>query len=296
MTKRTVFVSYSRKDGNQVEQAVELLEAGGTDVFRDIDDIQYGDRWEDVIRTQLAEAERVLVFWSLNAQLSEWVKREWMIAISMNKRVVPILLDTTPLPVELGQFHALSHFMLLPNPKITSSASNSPNASPQTQAKPPYVRWILLGVGGVAIASITLVSLNLQQPKTEVAQKQQQTLPTEADVSPPSMGVDTTIITSSGHLTTSEGPSGDSNSPKDNADVGADNTPSPPIAPSASIAAPPSKLSPETPLKESHSYLVWLAGFLVLFAIISYLIWQQRQSRRKQLQAAEQLIQAIFQE
>ena len=75
MSRRTVFVSYSRKDSTQVAKAVELLEAGGADVFRDLDDIQYGDRWEDVIRTKLAEAERVLVFWSTNAQLSEWVER-----------------------------------------------------------------------------------------------------------------------------------------------------------------------------------------------------------------------------
>lgn len=156
MIRRTVFVSYSRKDSLQVEQAVELLEAGGADVFRDIDDIQYGDRWEDVIREKLAEAERILVFWSINAQLSEWVGREWSIAITMQKRIVPILLDQTPLPTELGQFHALTNFML------------RPQAPP---IKPPktYFTWGLLAVAGLGLAIlISFAGLNLSKTSTDL--------------------------------------------------------------------------------------------------------------------------------
>lgn len=108
---RTVFVSYARKDSDRIQPAVALLEAGGAEVFRDIDDIEFGDDWEAVITRQLQECERVMVFWSANAQASEWVGREYTLALAQQKRMVPVLLDSTPLPPELSKYHALTNFM-----------------------------------------------------------------------------------------------------------------------------------------------------------------------------------------
>ena len=108
---RTVFVSYSRKDSDRIQQAVALLEAGGAQVFRDIDDIEFGDDWEEVITRKLQECERVMIFWSANAKASDWVGREYTIALTQQKRLVPVLLDSTPLPPELSKYHALTNFM-----------------------------------------------------------------------------------------------------------------------------------------------------------------------------------------
>ncbi len=114
--QRTVFVSYARKDSDRIRRAVALLEAGGAQVFRDIDDIDFGDDWEEVITRQLQECERVMVFWSANAKESEWVNKEYTIALAQQKRMVPVLLDDTPLPPELSRYHALTDFM--PEPPV----------------------------------------------------------------------------------------------------------------------------------------------------------------------------------
>lgn len=271
MNRRTVFVSYSRKDSSQVEKAVELLEAGGADVFRDLDDIQYGDRWEDVIRTKLAEAERVLVFWSTHAQLSEWVSREWTIAISMQKRVVPILLDQTPLPRELGQFHALTNF-ILPNTEIKAQAVSNP-VKPKTY-------WLWGGLIGLVIlvAVVSFSSFRLQPvsiPPEVVAVK-----PNDTELHPPN------------HLGQEQGANNlpsDSSTEPITSGSGYPSTATP-------MAKPQLPLAPEPEFKdETRNYLAVLSVFLVLFVLIGYLIWKRRQQQNK-LQAGEKFVQEIFQE
>jgi len=153
MNERTVFVSYSRKDSERVQHAVSLLEAGGAQVFRDLDDIQFGDRWETVIREKLAEAERVLVFWSEHAKASEWVTKEWEIAVDLGKRLVPVLLDETPMPPALGQFHALTNFMAAAKPEPVKSLN-------------PKVKYAVLGIGALSagvMATILFVPFSQEQ-------------------------------------------------------------------------------------------------------------------------------------
>lgn len=276
MSRRTVFVSYSRKDSMQVAKAVELLEAGGADVFRDLDDIQYGDRWEDVIRTKLAEAERVLVFWSTNAQLSEWVEREWTVAISMQKRVVPILLDQTPLPQELGQFHALTNF-ILPN---TATQMQTPAVLSQTKSR---FYWLWGGLAGLAllVIAISISTLNLQKAAVppEIVAMQQST-DNELNL-PDNLGQGKDL----------EDLATDSTTEPSTADNGNQSSP---IAPITQL--PPPSLAPVPAFKdESRNYVVSLSAFLVFFAIIGYLVWRHRQQHKK-LQAGEKLVQEIFQE
>lgn len=262
MLRRTVFISYSRKDSVQVEKAVDLLEAGGADVFRDLDDIQYGDRWEDVIRKQLADAERVLVFWSLNAQLSEWVQREWSIAINMQKRVVPILLDQTPLPTELQQFHALTNFVSTP------AATNPPQKLLKTL---PWLLIALTGIGLVVWMSASTLDLKQSKPDTFTQSPQ-----TEDSTGQLGMGGDSSTVHTAPDLPTETYPQ----VPK-------------PAAPSAKPEAPEPSIQSDT--TETSAYLVGLSGFLLLSAIFSYL-WLRRRRQVQHAASGEQLVKDIFQE
>ena len=103
-SEKLVFISYSKGDREIVLLATRLLRAGGAKVFLDINDIEYGDRWEDALVESLSRCDRVLVFWSATASKSIWVTREWRLALKLKKRIVPIPLDDTPLPVELASF------------------------------------------------------------------------------------------------------------------------------------------------------------------------------------------------
>lgn len=106
--EKLVFISYCRDDSKVVYAAYELLRAGGAEVFLDVNDIEYGERWQEVLRKTIARCQRILVFWSKAASKSEWVNREWRLALKLRKCVVPVPLDETPLPAELSQFHGVS--------------------------------------------------------------------------------------------------------------------------------------------------------------------------------------------
>ncbi len=70
-----IFVSYSRPDRERVRPLVDALQAQGLTVFWD-SAIQAGQRWDTLINTELDGARCIVVVWSQNAVLSNWVKDE----------------------------------------------------------------------------------------------------------------------------------------------------------------------------------------------------------------------------
>ncbi len=101
-----LFVSYSRADQKVVLAVTQLFRVTGCDVFVDSEDIDPGEKWEDRLKSSLEKANRVLVFWSRNAMESVWVREECTQARRKSKKVVPLLLDSTPLNEMLSPFQA----------------------------------------------------------------------------------------------------------------------------------------------------------------------------------------------
>jgi hypothetical protein len=99
-----VFVSYSRADVLLVSPVVKLLRTNKSLIFQDIDSIQPGKRWQGEIAEALAESQLVVVFWCTHASQSNAVSKEWQAAIEQKKDLLPLLLDTTPLPPQLAEF------------------------------------------------------------------------------------------------------------------------------------------------------------------------------------------------
>ena len=143
--QHSVFVSYAREDRDWVSVATNLLTAGGAKVFMDVRDIAYGDRWEDVLTKTLHKVERVLVFWSRHAAASEWVAKEWQLALNNGKRLVPVPIDDTPLPDDLSQFHALMDLKGL----LQQSETTAPSAPAKSSSVMPYVA--LAGIAGLTV-------------------------------------------------------------------------------------------------------------------------------------------------
>jgi hypothetical protein len=105
---RPVFISYARLDQPLVARAVEFLRAGGLHVFVDSQSIAYGTDWRQALGEAIENAERVMLFWTAAAAASRWVTREWQLALKRGKKVVPTLLDDTPLPPALARLHAVT--------------------------------------------------------------------------------------------------------------------------------------------------------------------------------------------
>jgi len=99
-----LFISYSRDDGQIILPIVQLLRVTESKVFLDVDSIAPGERWQEQLEVALARADKVCVFWCLHSRTSEWVEREWRFALRENKKIIPLLLDSTPLALELSEY------------------------------------------------------------------------------------------------------------------------------------------------------------------------------------------------
>jgi hypothetical protein len=107
MSSRKLFASYCRDDNEIVSKLCDLIRVGRVEVFRDEEGIQPGDIWHLVITDSLEACDCLLLFWSANAARSGWVKKEYSTAMSLGKVVVPVLLDETKLPVDLGKYQLI---------------------------------------------------------------------------------------------------------------------------------------------------------------------------------------------
>jgi hypothetical protein len=142
-----VFVSYSHADASLVSPVVKLLRVNKSLVFQDADTIQPGKRWQGEIAKALAGSHLVVVFWCTHASRSNEVSREWQAAIGQKKDLLPLLLDTTPLPPELAEFQWIdfrgtvgaSHSSIdLRDNEIEGRAPPLPSVAPRKSA-----RWLL---------------------------------------------------------------------------------------------------------------------------------------------------------
>ena len=167
-----VFVSYSHADASLVAPVVKLLRVNKSLVFQDIDSIRPGKKWQGEIATALAESHLVVVFWCDHASRSNEVSKEWQTAIEQEKDLLPLLLDTTPLPPELAEFQWIDF-------RGTVGANHSSIASrdyevaaraplPRQAAPVKSARWLfatgLAAVFGIAVFLSVFTMRFLQAP------------------------------------------------------------------------------------------------------------------------------------
>jgi hypothetical protein len=92
---RYVFVSYSRTDEVYVDELCSRLRHRGVVVWVD-SEIDYGTRWQTVVKDRLDACAAVLVVMSPSAEASRWVGREVDRAEARGKPIFPLLLEGTP--------------------------------------------------------------------------------------------------------------------------------------------------------------------------------------------------------
>lgn len=91
-TRFSVFISYSRKDGDFADLLKHKLKAKGIKVY--IDTSMFGgEEWKKVIDDYIEKANIVLLVASPHSSNSGYVIYEWSYALANKKDVVPILTD-----------------------------------------------------------------------------------------------------------------------------------------------------------------------------------------------------------
>ncbi len=97
-----LFISYSRKDIAFARKLAADLEKAGYSVWWDITDLRGGDDWVRVIPEAIETSDFVIVVLSPDATASEWVRKEYTQALSLHKRIIPIMLRATAVPFALN--------------------------------------------------------------------------------------------------------------------------------------------------------------------------------------------------
>src|ERR1043165_6140698 len=100
MTK--IFISYSRKDINFVRRLAGDLEKAGYGVWWDLTDLRGGDDWVRVIPEAIKNSDKIIVVLSPNSTISEWVEKEYTQALSLRKKIIPIMLEQSSVPFALN--------------------------------------------------------------------------------------------------------------------------------------------------------------------------------------------------
>lgn len=92
--KYDLFISYSRKDFEEVSALIEKIKAAlpGISYWFDINCIESGDEFEDKIISAIDNSSYVLFALSENSIGSQWTKDEVMYAKNTDKKVIPVLL------------------------------------------------------------------------------------------------------------------------------------------------------------------------------------------------------------
>ena len=92
--KYDIFISYSRKDFDEVNAFVEMLKQRipTLEIWFDLDGIESGDEFRDKIISAIKRSKYVLFALSKNSDQSEWTRKELGFAKGKGIKIVPILL------------------------------------------------------------------------------------------------------------------------------------------------------------------------------------------------------------
>jgi len=101
-----IFLSYARKDGAAAAARLRTeLERAGFTVWRDIEEMRGGQAWKEQLRAALRAVEAVLVLLTPGAVESQYVTWEWENALTLQKKVIPLLILPCAPPEELDRLH-----------------------------------------------------------------------------------------------------------------------------------------------------------------------------------------------
>jgi hypothetical protein len=132
-----IFISYSRRDQRLVSPVVNLLRAaligltsgsgsGWELVFQDIVSIPPGVQWRQSLERAIKRSKKVFLFWCSHSFVSVEVKREYELALSLRKTLVPVILDDTPLPHAVAKYQGVD---LRPFPRHRSGGGGGGSGS-----------------------------------------------------------------------------------------------------------------------------------------------------------------------
>ena len=103
---RKVFLSYAIEDGSEAAARLRFdLTRAGISVWQDIAEMRGGHPWKEQLRAALREVEAVLVLLTPKAVESQYVTWESENAMTLQKRVIPLMIRPCSPPPDLSRLH-----------------------------------------------------------------------------------------------------------------------------------------------------------------------------------------------
>jgi hypothetical protein len=164
-----IFISYSRKDTDFVRKLAGDLETAGYDVWWDISDLKGGDDWVRTIPDAIASSQYVIVVLTPNSIESEWVRKEYTQALSLRKKIIPIMFTPCSVPFSLNTINFVNfttgeyadNFKKLLSP--LGYTGEPPVVSPYKKAllSIPYLKyWIPAIIGLILLLAFIFIPKN----------------------------------------------------------------------------------------------------------------------------------------
>jgi hypothetical protein len=102
-----VFISYSRKDVVFARKMAGDLEKAGFKVWWDVSDLKGGDDWVRVIPSAIESSQFFIILLSPDSILSSWVEKEYLHALTLRMKVVPVMIKPCTVPFALANINYL---------------------------------------------------------------------------------------------------------------------------------------------------------------------------------------------
>ncbi len=102
MSKKKIFISYSRADSDYVSRLVDAFRSKGFDVWFD-KNIRSGNEWDNTIEREIKNADAMVLILSNTSVQSDNVKDEMSYAMQLSKNVIPIKIEECDVPMRLAR-------------------------------------------------------------------------------------------------------------------------------------------------------------------------------------------------
>ena len=112
-----VFLAYAHSDQPVMEKIRNSLRRSGFTVWTNSTDIQTGEAFEKAIKRGIEQTDNVVYLLSPEAINSEYCQHEFNYAVSLNKRIIPVLVRETPLPQIPNELRQLQYIDFTDNVK-----------------------------------------------------------------------------------------------------------------------------------------------------------------------------------
>ena len=93
-----VFISYSRKDKDELDQLARIIEQAGYTTWVDRRGLSGGDQWDEKVAHAIAECDAFILALSPSSVESKSVRAELNFAIEENRKVIPVILKSVEIP------------------------------------------------------------------------------------------------------------------------------------------------------------------------------------------------------